>query len=268
MTEIAQGVVSHYTAPTGLADLILNAAAEAGITEITPETLAPVDEFHTGGLAATRQLVEFAGFNAGDSVLDLGCGIGGPARVLAGEYGCNVTGIDLTPEFVEAARTLTEKCGLSATCRFENGDATALPFETGTFDGAWTEHVVMNIRERQAFYNEAFRVLKPGAPFAFFDLLLGDQRQPFDFPVPWAQTPDISFLHTTAETREFLVNAGFKEEKWEQLRLDQAPPPPMRAGFGLQLVIGADLPARIANVMKAIMEGKIIIVRGLFRKPA
>ncbi len=268
MTEVTAGVVSHYTAATNLADIILSAASKAGITSFTPETLAPVDEFHTGGIVSSRELAMLAALKAGERVLDLGCGIGGPSRLLAAEFGCDVTGVDLTPEFVAAARALTEQCGLSERCRFQVGDATALPFESDSFDAAWTQHVVMNIEDRQSFYNEAFRVLKPGGRLAFFDLLLGDEKKPLDFPLPWAQTPQISFLHTSAETREFLRKAGFTESSWEQVSIAQAPPPPMTPGFGLQLVIGADLPQRIGNVMKCIMDGRVIIVRGVYHKPA
>ena len=121
MAEIADGVVAHYGG-TNLGERILAAAATAGITDITPETLAPVDEFHSGALPATRELAAFAEIKAGEKVIDLGSGIGGPSRFLAWEIGCDVTGVDLTPEFVEAARTLTERCGLSEKVRFEVAD--------------------------------------------------------------------------------------------------------------------------------------------------
>jgi ubiquinone/menaquinone biosynthesis C-methylase UbiE len=266
MTEITRGVASHYGA-ANLADRILQAAAAARVTEFTPATLAPADEFHTGGAMATRQLAEFAGLKPGERVIDLGSGIGGPSRLLAAEFGCDVTGVDLTPEFVDAARVLTEKCGLSATCRFEAGDATALPFEDTSFDAAWTQHVVMNIRERQAFYNEAFRVLKPGGRLAFFDLLSGDAKKPLDFPLPWARTPDISFLYTSGETRAFLTAAGFEEAAWQQVPFPQAPAPANVGGFGIGLVMGDDFGERIQNISRCIQDGRVIIVRALFRKP-
>lgn len=266
MTEIAEGVVSHYGA-SNLAQRILAAAGAAGIDDFTPASLAPVDEFHTGGAIATRQLAEFAGLKPGERVVDLGSGIGGPSRLLAAEFSCDVTGVDLTPEFVDAARVLTEKCGLSATCRFEAGDATALPFPEGSFDAAWTQHVVMNIQDRKGFYGEAFRVLKPGGRLAFFDLLLGDEKNPLDFPLPWARTPDISFLYTSAETRAFLTAAGFEEAGWQQVPFPQAPPPANVGGFGLGLIMGDDFGQRIANISKCIQDGRVIIVRGLFRKP-
>lgn len=266
MTQISEGVVTHYGA-SNLAERILHAAGAAGIDTFSPTTLSPVDEFHTGGAMATRQLAEFAGLKPGERVVDLGSGIGGPSRLVAAEFGCDVTGVDLTPEFVDAARILTEKCGLSASCRFEAGDATALPFADASFDVAWTQHVVMNIKDRQAFYNEAFRVLKPGGRLTFFDLLLGDEEKELDFPLPWARTPDISFLHTTARTREFVTSAGFEEAAWQQVPFGQAPPPTIVAGFGLGLIMGDDMGERIQNISRCIQDGRVIIVRGLFRKP-
>ncbi len=266
MSEVTDGVAAHY-GTADLTDRILAAAAAAGITEITPAALSPVDEFHTGGAIATRQLAEFAALKAGERVIDLGSGLGGPSRLLAAEFGCDVTGIDLTPDFVEAARALTERCGLTATCRFELGDATATGLPGGTFDAGWSQHAVMNIRARQAFCNEAFRLLKPGGRFAFFDLLQGDNPAPLDFPQPWARTPEISFLHTPVETRAFFANAGFEEMAWQDVALSDAPPPPVTNGFGLAFILGEDMGPRIQNVIRAILDGRVVIARALFRKP-
>ncbi|MEO8538427.1 MAG: methyltransferase domain-containing protein [bacterium] len=272
MADVNSGVVAHY----GSADMaarILAAAAEAGITEITPATLAPVDEFHTGGLPATRELAKFAGLQPGDRVIDLGSGIGGPARIMASEFDCRVTGIDLTPEFVETATALTERCGLSDRARFQVADALALPFEDSLFDVAWTQHVVMNIRDRQAFYSEAARVLKPGGKFVFFDLLLGN-GQPLEYPLPWARTPDISFLYTVEDTRNLIGGAGLVEENWFELQQAAAPMLQQQAAmaapgvFSLALVMGEDMGARVGNVARAVADGRITVVRGLFRKPA
>jgi len=269
MATESSGVSAHYGS-ANLAERILAAAVEAGITTLTPAALAPVDEFHTGGLPATRALAEFAGLKPGERVIDLGCGIGGPSRVLASEFGCDVTGIDLTPEFVEAAQVLTERCGLAAKARFDVGDALALPYGDATFDAAWTQHVVMNINDRATFYAEAARVLKPGGRLVFFDLLLGDRSRELEYPLPWARTAEISFLYTADETRGFLSGAGLTEEAWldvtesavQALRQQAAP-----GAFSLQLVMGEDMTDRIVNVGRQISDGRIRIVRGLFRKP-
>lgn len=268
MSELTQGVMSHYGG-NDLAGRVLDAAKAAGISTISPATLAPVDEFHAGGINSTRALARFARLTAGESVIDLGSGLGGPARVIAAEFGCDVTGIDLSPEFVETARILTEHCGLSDRVRFAACDALALPFGGGSFDVAWTVHVVMNIRERQKFIDEAARVLKPGGRLAFFDTLLGDSRESLDFPLPWARTAEISFLHDESDTRQFLARAGLVEDAWEdvtvtaieELRKQSVPGP-----FSLAIMLGEDMPQRVGNVGRAISDGRLRLVQGVFRK--
>lgn len=270
MSELMQEVVAHYGGDD-LADRLLRAAQAAGIATISPESLAPVDQFHAGGLASTRALALFAGLKAGETVLDIGCGLGGPARVLAAEFGCRVTGLDVSPDLVAAARILTERCGLTGRATFEAGDALALPFASGAFDIVWTQHVVMNIRNRQQFIDEAARVLRPGGRLVFFDTLLGANRAPLDYPLPWARTPDISFLHDEADTRAFLTRAGLAEERWEdvtgqmaeELRRQAAPGP-----FSLSIMLGDDMPQRVTNVGRAISDGRFRLVRGLFVKPS
>ena len=253
MAAETQGVKDHYRAEN-LAQRVLDAAAAAGITALTPAALGPVDEFHSGGLISTRALAECAGLRAGGKVVGLGSGPRGPSRA----------------EFVEAARVLTECCGLDGRVRFEAGDALALPFPDATFDVAWTQHAVMNINDRQTFYNEAARVLKPGGRLAFFDILLRTRGAELDYPLPWARTPDISFLYDEDETRGFLNRAGLVEDSWvdtTQESVMQMAQQQMTGDYSLQVVLGEDLAPRIANIAKAIMGGKLMIVRALYRKP-
>jgi len=212
----------HYRA-TGLTDRIKSALAA-----ITPEDqplttaqLAPLDQFHTRGILATTELAGAAGLEPGSRVLDLGCGIGGPARYLAATFGCSVTGVDLSPGFIDAATYLTGRCGLSDRVRFHVGDALQLAFETGAFDRAFLLHVAMNIEERAALYAGIRRVLAPGGRLATYDLVSRDGD--VVYPVPWARDASASSLRSETDTRSALERAGFKAVLWRddtQVALD------------------------------------------------
>src|SRR5579862_4685898 len=201
MADALDGVREHYRA-TGLTERLKAALAVLGPEDrrLTPQELSGLDQFHTRGLAATAELAELTGIGAAMSVLDVGSGVGGPARFLAATCGCRVTGIDLSEPFVEAARYLTGRTGQSEQVSFLTGDALNLPFHDGHFDVALLQHVAMNVSDRAALYREIRRVLKPGGKFATFDVVLnsGDPQ----YPLPWARTPATSFLLTAAATRE------------------------------------------------------------------
>src|SRR5579872_3391880 len=186
-------VREHYKA-AGLTDRIKPALA-AIVPEsqmLTVAQLAPLDQFHTRGILATAELAQAAGLDASTRVLDLGCGIGGPARYLAATFGCNVTGIDLSAAFIDAAIYLTARCGLSDRVSFQVGDALHLPFEDAAFDAVFLQHVAMNIEDRDAAYAEVRRVLAPGAKFITYDLVLRDGD--VLYPAPWARDASASFL--------------------------------------------------------------------------
>ena len=152
-TELNQNIQEHYTRPD-LGRLILAALEKAGkdINLLAPEDLAPVDEFHIRGRAATLELARSAGIDSKMHVLDVGSGIGGSSRCLAREFGCRVTGIDLTDEYCHVAAMLTERIGLAALVSYQQGDALHLPFPDSTFDVVWTEHVAMNISDKTRLY--------------------------------------------------------------------------------------------------------------------
>ena len=192
-----------------LAQTILNALAAIGITpdRLRPDDLAPFEELHIGGREATRYLVARLDLGPDHQVLDVGCGIGGAARYMASRAGCRVTGIDITPAFIQAAVTLTAAVGLDDKVRFEVGSALSLPYEDDRFDALVTLHAAMNIVDRPLLYREMARVLKPGGKLALYDVMR--QRQGgLRFPLPWADTPDISHLLTPEQTRALLQEAG------------------------------------------------------------
>ena len=204
-------VSRFYAGPGGLVGSIGSALEAAGLERATlrPADLAPVDEFHIRGRAASLEIIEALGLAADSDVLDLGSGLGGPARTLAELTGCTVTGVDLTPEFCEVATALSEWTGLSARTRFQVGDATATGLPDASVDAAMTVHVAMNIADKPALYAEAFRVLRPGGRFVVYDVLQGEGGD-VRYPVPWANDPSTSFLATPQHMRELLPAAGFE----------------------------------------------------------
>ncbi|MFC5727591.1 MULTISPECIES: class I SAM-dependent methyltransferase [Nocardioides] len=204
-------VSRFYTGPGGLVSGISSALDAAGLDRATlrPADLSPVDEFHIRGRAATLEIIEALNLTAGSHVLDLGSGLGGPARTLAELTGCTVTGVDLTSEFCEVATALSEWTGLADRTRFQVGDATATGLPDATADAALTVHVAMNISDKHALYAEAFRVLRPGGRFVVYDVLQGEGGD-VQYPVPWAGDSSTSFLATPEDMRELLPAAGFE----------------------------------------------------------
>ena len=106
---------------------------------------------------AALELAQPLNLRTTSHVLDIGSGLGGPARTIAEIYGCRVTGIDLTQAFCDAAAILIGWVGLSDRVTFQQGDATTLPFADTQFDAAMTIHVAMNIAAKDKMYSEARR---------------------------------------------------------------------------------------------------------------
>src|SRR5258708_28161960 len=169
-TEAA--IVGHYGRGQ-LEELILGAVAREGKDpeNLTAGNLAAVDEFHVGGLEATQELATQMELRPGLRLLDVGSGIGGPARYFAGEHGCRVTGIDLTEEFVRVAGSLTTLTKLDGLAEFRQGSALEMPFERDTFDGAYMIHVGMNVADKAGVFREVRRGVKAGGLFTVLDIM-------------------------------------------------------------------------------------------------
>jgi sarcosine/dimethylglycine N-methyltransferase len=269
VTDVLDGVRDHYRA-TGLTERLKTALTAFGPDDqrLTPQQLATLDQFHTRGLAATVDLAKLAGITADMSVLDVGSGVGGPARFLAATYGCQVAGVDLSEPFVDAARYLTERTGQSERVSFETASALELPFDDGHFDVVLLQHVAMNISDRARLYREIRRVLKLSGRFAIYDVVLNSDDP--HYPVPWARTPTTSFLLTAAATREVIEPAGFRTLAWRddseaanawfaQLRASGPPPSP-----NLGVVMGPDFVQLSANLGRNLMEGRLGILTAVF----
>ncbi|MEI9421185.1 methyltransferase domain-containing protein [Mesorhizobium sp. Cs1299R1N1] len=269
MTDNLEAVRAHYRA-SGLTERLKTALAALGPEgqRPMPEQLAGLDQFHTRGLAATAELAGLAGIGPETIVLDVGSGLGGPARFLAATHGCRVTGVDLSEPFVEAAHYLTERMGLGEQVTFEGASALALPFDDSHFDVVLLQHVAMNITERERLYDEIRRVLKPGGRFATYDVVLngGDPH----YPVPWARSPAESFLLTAAETLARIEQAGFETLVWQDdteaakawfSQLRASGPPPL---LNLGLVMGPDFAGVAANLGRNLGEGRLGILTAVF----
>jgi len=258
MTEVSR----FYSGSGGLVEAISSALDAAGLDReaLRPVDLAPVDEFHIRGRAATLEIIEALGLSANSRVLDLGSGLGGPARTLAEVTGCTVTGVDLTSEFCEVATALSEWTRLSDRTRFHVGDATDTGLPDGAVDAALTVHVAMNIPDKAALYAEAFRVLKPGGRFVAYDVLQGEGGD-VKYPVPWANDSSTSFLATPEDMRELLHEAGFEvisevdssDESlvWFQqmrARIERDGPPPVTFSAFLGDAFGQMAANQVANL--------------------
>jgi SAM-dependent methyltransferase len=269
-------VASHYSSENVL-QRIDQHLAEQGFDPERPtlEQLAPYDNFHSRGLAATLELIALADFQAGDRVLDVGGGLGGPARALAARSGVHVTVLDLTPTFVESGRVLTGRVGLADQVDFELGDGTAMPFADQTFDGAWTQHSTMNIEDKHALYSELHRVLRPGGRLVTDEIMAGN-GEPVDYPVPWAVSPDLSFLLGVEETRALIEASGFRtllwEDETEKVLAFQASAPggalPDHAARppGQTILFGPAFQERIRNMGNNLRAGKLAVIRALFER--
>lgn len=270
-------VSQFYTGAGDLLASITSALDAAGVdrASLRPSDLASVDEFHIRGRAATLEIAAALGLDSGSRVLDLGSGLGGPARTLAELTGCSVTGVDLTPEFCDVATALSTWTGLSDLTRFQVGDATATGLPDEAFDAAMTIHVAMNIPDKAALHAEAFRVLRPRGRFVVYDVLQGEGGD-VHYPVPWAAGPSTSFLATPGQMRASLAEAGFDvvsevdssddSLSWfrdVRARIERDGPPPVT----FATFLGASFGQMVANQVANLAERRIRTVSYVCARP-
>jgi SAM-dependent methyltransferase len=252
---------------------ILEALAKAGkdLSALTVEDLAPIEEFHIGGRKPTLELARLAGLSEGMRVVDVGCGVGGPARALAHYFGCEVVGVDLTEAFCAAANLLTERTGLGHKVTIRHGNALDLPLKDRSVDVAWMQHVGMNIRDKAGLFRELRRVLRPEGKLALYEVFAGPRPAEY-FPVPWASGPELSHLVSPEEIRKPLENAGFRVELWNDVTrastewfratMEKAMkdgPPPLSRG----ILMGPEFPIKAANVLRNLEEDRLRVVQAV-----
>ncbi len=276
MTDVEALVERHYGRGK-LLDRLLAALAQAGIDPEKPsyEQLWPYDQLHTRGVAATREHVERANIRPDMHVLDLGCGIGGSSRYLAGAVGCRVTGIDLTQEYIELARELTRRCGLDDRIAYRQANALALPFPRGAFDHVYSHNVTMNIQDKTGLAAEVARVLVPGGRFSCSELGRGPVGE-VTYPTPWASDAAASFLLTPDDMRAALEAGGLRvleqidlteinraalKEAYERAERGE---PPLEQNH---VVMGDDIRERFRNSSKGVLDGALVEYLVIAEKP-
>ena len=253
----------------GLGQAILDvlAASGANLDALTVDDLAPMDQFHGGGKDVTVRLARLAGLTPGLRVLDAGGGLGGQARTLAVEFGCQVTVVDLTESYVLAADDLTARLGLRDHVSHHFGDALELPFDDGAFDVVWTHNSGMNIAAKERLYEGFHRVLRPGGLLTFQEPMAGPVQPPI-FPLMWARDPKTSFLRTPEEMRALIEAAGFRTRAWDDATADRARASAARPARGIrELVMGDELGAIGHASQRNRDEGRLVAVQAVFDRP-
>jgi MPBQ/MSBQ methyltransferase len=253
-------MTEHYRRAAGFAEIL------ALVEDASPDGLAPLDQFHSGGIAATRELAALAGIAPGQRLLDVGCGIGGPARLLAAECQADVTAADLTADYLRLGRALGERSGVRV--GFVCADALSLPLADAAVDLVWTQHAAMNIADKPRLYGELRRVLEPGGRLALHDIFAGPASGPLVLPVPWADAPGESFLMQQRALRDLLAGLGFRELAWidrtaATIGYFDRLPPTLRP-FGTQLLLGPGFPVMAANLRRNFREGRVGAAMGVF----
>ena len=275
MSEKGMTVDGHYSIG-GILGKILKALNGMGndINNLSLADLAPVDEFHIRGREATLELADRAGLKPGLRLLDVGCGIGGSVRHLAVEHECHVSGLDITPEYVDTANALSLMVGLEDTVGFRQGSALEMPFDCESYDMVWTEHAQMNISDKKGLYSEIARVLKPSGRLVFHDIFQGPGGD-LHYPVPWAGDSSISFLIAEEDLKDVLESVGFRVHDWEDKsdasltwfqaaaeRMKQSGPPPI----GIHLLMGDTAKEKFDNVIRNLQDKRITVLQAVLEK--
>ena len=273
MNQLPSPVEQHYSRE-GLFEIIVQRLKEKGIEQMTRKDIAGIDEFHVRGAAVSMELAAEIGFTEDTKLLDIGCGLGGPCRMLADEFNCNVTGIDITQEFIRTAILLSEAVGLKNKVNFIQADALALPFKDESFDVVWTQHVQMNIENKSQFYSEIKRVLVKGGQFIYYDIFKKTDDT-LRYPLPWADQSSLSFLMTIEELDTLLNEKGFTKvqtkdqtsqakifftELFDKMEKQGA------SKIGLDLIMGSATGLKFGNLLNNIEEDKLELQSGMYVK--
>ncbi len=277
MSQLDTDLTRHYvfTDVEAAVSAALNALDAEG-AELALKDLAALDQFHVGGLDASRILAQKADLKASDLVLDVGGGLGGTARLIASEQGCEVTVFDLMESYCRVGEMLTERTNLVNRVHFRQGNALDMPFDDQSFDVVWTQHSSMNIADKKGLYAQIHRVLRSGGKLVMHEVMAG-AIQPIHFPVMWARDASMSFLMLPDDLQALLIQTGFEVQNWQDILdqsltwLEKRVSTQSNAGattnpLGLQLLLGNDLGTLLGNLLLNLREGRIHIVQSVLRR--
>ena len=272
-----QRLLAHYHVDSDLSATVLDAIQQTkgSLSGLTADDLIAIDGFHIRGRKSTVELAKQLEITASDRVLDLGSGSGGTARYLATRFDCRVVGIDLTPSYVKLAAVLSELLEISGRTGFVCGNGLALPFKAERFDIVWSDHVQMNIADKNHFVKEMERVLKPGGKVAVHEVFSGPNGDPF-LPVPWSSEAATSFMVHEAEMKQIFTDMGFSVLEWadvtdisdqwfQKMRTKRAAASP--SAIGIHLLMGPTAEEKIANMGRSLSDGRARVIMGLLEKP-
>ncbi len=280
-TDAGRLVTKHYdrgVAASAMLDAIMEELTATGhdLGELTWQALERLDQFHVGGGRTTLAMARRAGIGRGERVLDVGGGVGGPARTLAATLGCHVTVLDLSEAYTEVGRSLTRRMRLSDLVEFRVGNALDIPLSDESVDVAWTQHSTMNIEDKERLYAELHRVVRPGGRLAMHEIVAVEGAEPLHFPVPWAASPEISFVRTAAATRATIVAAGFVERAWEDTTVSsiawmremaERAAASNRSSQVQRVLLGPGFAEAFRTIRRNLEEELASVVEGVFRRP-
>lgn len=273
MENLNQNIENHYLKEKLYEDIVDRLIEqEIDLNEVKRADIAGADEFHVRGAAVSKELAESINLE-GSTILDVGCGLGGPCRMLADEYNCQAIGIDLSKEYIRTANGLSKLVKLDNKTSFVQGDATSLPFDDKTFDVVWTQHVQMNIPDKKKLYSEISRVLKSGGHFLYYDIFKKGHGE-INYPVPWASKSEMCFLFKETDMDDFLTQFGLTKEQFKDqtqagidffnalvANLKEFGPPKM----GLNVLMGETTKPKLMNLLNHLKSGKLELKSGVYK---
>ncbi len=240
--------------------------------------IAAVDQFHIGGLRATLKMIELAGFKPQDRVLDVGCGIGGPARTIAYTCNCHVTGVDLSEDYCQAARLISRQLNMGNQTQFIRANALKMPFKNNSYSALWTQHVTMNIGDKKALLLEFYRILKPAGQLLMYEVLCKTHtNDSIKYPLPWAQKSEDSFLGNTHNYGALLHNCGFELKHLQDVsataiisiqRVIERVLQGERKDPNLEIILGDSFLTMMENLLESLTDDKLSVVEFIAIKPS